>query len=110
MFTIGALEGLSVGVDRELDEETRTKLYQAEGIRIADYGSAAEGGDGGKNGTIRAYICYEDQAKTFMEDEALQVQNLSNLDPEEFVIVAGKSDTTLIGGINTLIRQFLEKE
>ncbi len=43
-------------------------------------------------------------------DEALQVQNLSNLDPEEFVIVAGKSDTTLIGGINTLIRQFLEKE
>ena len=45
-----------------------------------------------------------------MEDETLQVQNLSNLEPEEFVIVAGKSDTVLIGGINTLIRQFLEKE
>ena len=110
VLTIGALEGLSVRVDRDLDEETRTKLYQAEGIRITDYGSAAEGGDGVKNGTIRAYICYEDQARTFMEDETLQVQNLSNLEPEEFVIVAGKSDTVLIGGINTLIRQFLEKE
>lgn len=110
VLTIGALEGSSVGVDRELDEETRTKLYQAEGIRITDYGSAAEGKDGVKNGTIRAYICYEDQAKTFMEDETFQVQNLSNLEPEEFVIVAGKSDTALINGINTLIRQFLEKE
>lgn len=110
VLTVGALEEASVGVDRELDEETRTKLYQAEGIRITDYGSVAEGGDGVKNGTIRAYICYEDQAKKLMEDEALQVQNLSNLEPEEFVIVAGKSDTVLINGINTLIRQFLEKE
>lgn len=110
VLTIGALENSSVGVDRELDEETRTKLYQAEGIKVTDYGSPAEGGDGVKNGTVRAYICYEDQAKTLLEDEELQVQNLSNLDPEEFVIVAGKSDTTLISGINTLIRQFLEKE
>ena len=45
-----------------------------------------------------------------MEDEALQVQNITNLDPEEFVIVAGRSDTTLINGINTLIQQFLERE
>ena len=110
VLTIGALERSSVGVDRELDEETRTKLYQAEGIRITDYGSAAEGKDGVKNGTVRAYICYEDQAKMFMEDEAFQVQNLSNLEPEEFVIVAGKSDTALMNGINTLIRQFLEEE
>lgn len=110
VLTVGTLENASVGVDRELDEETRTKLYQAEGIRITDYGSAAEGKDAVKNGTIRAYICYEEQAKTMMEDESLQVQNLSNLEPEEFVIVARKTDTTLISGINTLIRQFLEKE
>lgn len=110
VLTVGALEDVSVGVDRELDEETRTKLYQAEGIRITDYGSGLEGADGVKKGTIRAYICYEDQARMLMEDEALQVQNLSNLEPEEFVIVAGKSDTALINGINTLIRQFLEKE
>ncbi len=110
VLTVGALAEASVGVDRELDEETRTKLYQAEGIRITDYGSWEEGADGVKNGTIRAYICCEEQARMLMEDEALQVQNLSNLDPEEFVIVAGKSDTALVSGINTLIRQFLEKE
>lgn len=110
VLTIGALKDSSVGVDRGLDEETRTKLYQAEGIRITDYGSPQEGGDGVKDGMVRAYICYEDQARKLLEDEGLQVQNLSNLDPEEYVIVAGKSDTTLIGGINTLIRQFLEKE
>lgn len=110
VLTVGTLENASVGVDRELDEETRTKLYQAEGIRITDYGSAEEGKDAVKNGTIRAYICYEEQARALMEDEALQVQNLSNLEPEEFVIVARKSDTTLMNGINTLIRQFLEEE
>ena len=63
-----------------------------------------------KEGVIRAYICYEDQARILLEDEALQVQNITNLDPEEFVIVAGRSDTTLINGINTLIQQFLERE
>lgn len=109
-LTIGALKDSAVGVDQGLDEETRSKLYQAEGIRITDYGSAKDGGDGVKNGVIRAYICYEDQARILLEDEELQVQNLSNLDPEEFVIVAGQSDTTLISGINTLIQQFLERE
>ena len=110
VLTIGALENTAVGVDRELEEATRSKLYQAEGIRDTDYGSAKEGGDGVKAGTIRAYICYEDQAQALLEDERLQVQNLSNLDPEEFVMVAGQGDTTLISGINTLIQQFLERE
>ena len=60
--------------------------------------------------SIRAYICYENQAKLLLEDEELQVQNMTNLEPEEFVVVAAKSDVTLIRGINTLIQQFLEKE
>lgn len=109
-LTIGALKNSAVGVDQGLDEDTRSKLYQAEEIRLTDYGSAKEGGDDVKEGVIRAYICYEDQARILLEDEALQVQNITNLDPEEFVIVAGRSDTTLINGINTLIQQFLERE
>ena len=74
-LTIGALKNSAVGVDQGLDEDTRSKLYQAEEIRLTDYGSAKEGGDDVKEGVIRAYICYEDQARILLEDEALQVQN-----------------------------------
>ena len=110
-LTIGALENSSVGVDRELDEETRTMLYEAEGIRISDFDSAREGGEAVKDGRIRAYICYEDQAGELLSDPELQVQNVSNLEPEEFVVAAaGSSDPALISGIDVLIRQFLEKE
>ena len=83
-------------------------MYKAEGVRIADYDSRLNGADDVKNGVIRAYICYEDQAKQFLEDEALQVQNMANLEPEEFVIVTGKENSALVSGMNTLIRQFLD--
>jgi len=109
-LTVGALEESNVGAAKHLDDKTRTKLYEAEGITVESYGSAAEAAKALKAGTIRAYICYEAEAKELLEDEELQVQNLSNMDPEEFVIAAPKESQTLINGINTLIRQFLEEE
>lgn len=109
-LTIGAFENSSVGVAKDLDEATRASLYQVDGIRLEDYNSAAEGGRAVKDGKIRAYICYENQAGELLEDEELQVQNMVNLDPEEFVVVAAGEDPALISGINILIQQFLEKE
>ena len=109
-LTIGAFKDSVVGVDKGLDEDTKSRLYQAEGIRVSDYNSYEDGARAVKEGSIRAYICYENQAKLLLEDEELQVQNMTNLEPEEFVVVAAKSDVTLIRGINTLIQQFLERE
>ena len=63
-----------------------------------------------KEGVIRAYICYEEQAKALLADEALQVQDLTDLEPEAYVVVADKASQTLISGIDVLIRQFLEAE
>lgn len=109
-LTIGAFKDSVIGVDKGLDEDTKSRLYQAEGIRVSDYNSYEDGARAVKEGSIRAYICYENQAKLLLEDEELQVQNMTNLEPEEFVVVAAKSDVTLIRGINTLIQQFLERE
>ena len=77
-LTIGALENSPVGVDRGLDEDTRSSLYQAEGVRIGDYDSPQAGAQAVKSGAIRAYVCYENQARLFLEDDELQVQNVSN--------------------------------
>lgn len=107
-LTVGALENSTVGVDQGLDEATRSSLYQAEGIRIVDYDSPEAGAQAVKSGAVRAYVCYENQAKLFLDDEELQVQNVSNLPPEEFVVVTGKENGTLVNGINTLIQQFLD--
>ena len=109
-LTIGALENSPVGVDRGLDEDTRSSLYQAEGVRIGDYDSPQAGAQAVKSGAIRAYVCYENQARLFLEDDELQVQNVSNLAPEEFVVVTGKENRTLASGMDTLIRQFLTEE
>ena len=109
-LTVGAFEDSNVGVDRGLDEDSRTQLYRASGVTVNEYGSAEAAAADIKDGRIRAYICYEDQAKELLEDSGLQVQNVTNLKPEEFVILTGKGDATLANGINVLVRQFLEKE
>ncbi len=110
VLTIGALKDSTLGTDHSLDEGIRNQLYQAENIRLMDYGSVKEGETALLEGEIRAYICYEEQARALLENEELQVQNIAGLEPEEFVIVAGKSRQTLINGMNTLIQQFLEAE
>jgi len=109
-LTVGSLENSVVGVAGGLDETTRTQLFEADGIKVIDYSGADQAAEDLKKEEIRAYICYERQAGQLLEDEELQVQNISNLEPEEYVILAGKTDQALVGGINTLIQQFLEKE
>lgn len=109
-MTAGAFEDSTVGVDSGLDEETRTQLYKANGITVNEYGNAQAAAADIKDGRIRAYICYENQAKELAGDPQLQVQNILNLDPEEFVVVTGKESQTMASGIDTIVRQFLEKE
>ena len=62
------------------------------------------------DGRIRAYVCMEEEAKALIADPNLQVQNIYDVDPAEYVIVAGSDDHTLVNGMNTMIAQFLTKE
>ena len=109
-LTVGSFSDSSIGLERNLDEETRGRFYEAEGIQISDYSSAEDASKAILAGSIRAYVCYEDQAKQLLENPELQIQQIANLEPEEFVIVTRKNSQTLASGINTLIRQFLEEE
>lgn len=108
--TVGAFRESALGADRNLDEGTRTRLYSAEGVSISDYASPQDGVQALKDGSIRAYICYENQAKLMLEESGLQVQNIMNLEPEQFVIAVPQSSQNLLSGINILIRQYLEGE
>lgn len=106
--SIGGLNNRVVGVERTLDEVTRNALYSAEEISLMDMTDYEKAGEGLLGGTIQAYVCYEKQAKRLLVQEGLQVQNLMNLQPEEYVIVAPKGSGGLVDGMNVLIRQFLE--
>lgn len=106
--TIGGLRERSVGVERNLNEFTKNLLYSAEGISLTDYSDPKQAGEDLKEERIQGYVCYEKQARILLEDEDLQVQNLMNLEQEEYVIVVPAGSDKLVSGINTLIRQFLE--
>lgn len=109
-LTVGSFEDSVVGAARGLDDDSRTQLYKASGVTVNEYGSAAAAAADIKEGRIRAYICYAAQAEELLADEQLQVQNVANMEPEEFVVLTGKGDQTLSNGIDVLIRQLLEKE
>lgn len=108
--TIGGLKQRNVGVDRNLSESARGLLYSAEEISLTDFSDSKAAAGALKEDVIQAYVCYEGQAKELLENEELQVQNLMNLNPEEYVIVAPAGSADLVSGIDVLIRQFLENQ
>lgn len=108
--TIGALHDSVISVDSDMDEVSISQLYQAGNVTVKSCDSADTAAKAIKDGTIRAYICYESDAKELLKDSELQVQNLTNLEPENYVIVSRQNNQGLISGIDVLIRQFLEKE
>lgn len=105
-----ALANSAVGVNSRLSEGTRTQLYASEGITLNDYAEADAAAKDIKDGKIRAYVCMEQDAKELLSDSKIQVQNLFEVDPAEYVIVAESGDQTLVSGMNTMIAQFLTKE
>lgn len=110
IMSVGALENSSVGVASLLNDAARLKISQEGGVTVQDYMETQTAADDIRSGRIRAYICYEAQAEVLAEDSGLQVQNIMNLDAEEYAVISSKDSKTLAGGINTIVCQFLEKE
>ena len=108
--SLGSLEKSAVGVSKNMDDDHRSQLSMEEGIKVSEYGSTDVVAEDIKNGRIRAYVCGEAEAKELLSDMELQVQNMFDMDPEKYVIVAEKEDQALVSGMNTLIAQFLTKE
>lgn len=106
----GAFANSAIGINKNLSDEVRSQMSTADGATISEYGNAAAAASDIKAGRIRGYVCGEAEAKELLSDGALQVQNLFEVNPDEYVIVAGKEDVTLVNGMNTLIAQFLTKE
>ena len=106
----GAFSNSVVGINSRTGDDTRRQLYAAEGIAINEYTNTESAAKDIIDGRIRAYVCMEEEAKALIVDPNLQVQNIYDVDPAEYVIVAGSDDHTLVNGMNTMIAQFLTKE
>lgn len=106
----GAFANSVIGIDNGMSDTNRSKFYTAESITLNEYSKAENAAADIKSDRIRAYICMEEDAKVLLSDPELQLQNMFDMDPEEYVIVAESGDQTLVNGMNTLIAQFLVKE
>ena len=91
-----------VGVNHRLSDDTRGELNASSGVTLNEYTSAESAAKDIKDGRIRAYVCTEEDAKALLSDSNLQVQNLFDVDPAEYVIVAENGDQTLVNGMNTI--------
>ena len=108
--TTAAFSDSVVGVTKRLDKVNKNRFYAVNGITLSEYKDMDAIAADIRSNRIRAYICMEDEARELLSDPNLQLQNMFDLNPVEYVIVAGSDDQTLINGMNSLIAQFLVKE
>lgn len=108
--TPGSFVNTAIGMNSSFGNDVRMQLTAAEGTAIHEYGDPESASADIKSGQITAYVCDAEEAKTLLSDPELQVQNLFEVEPAEYVIIAEKADTTLVNGMNTMIAQFLVKE
>ena len=108
--TPGAFANTVVGLNSSLGNDIRMQLTSTEGIAINEYENPESASADIKSGRINAYVCNGEEAKILLPDPELQVQNLFGVDAAEYVIIAEKTDTNLVDGMNTMIAQFLIKE
>lgn len=104
--TKGSLENSAVAVCPELSDSYRVELGAVAGIAISDADGAAAAGLL-KDGQISAYLCYEDEALALLEDTALQVETVSNVSPEQYVVIFNKNAGDMKGAVDTLISSMI---
>lgn len=107
--TLAALDESNVGISSYL---TATSLLNLNGVETASQTTytETEGRKALEKGEIVAYICYEDEAVSMVEDSdgLFQAQNLTDAGAEGFVAITNKDNKTLLEGMEAISQAYLD--
>lgn len=101
--TKGSLENSNVGVSAGISDSYRVEIGSVAGITMTDVDSAASAADLLKSEQLSAYLCYESDALELLGDSALQIETISNVSPEEYVVIFNKTASDMKAGLDGII-------
>lgn len=96
------------GISGKLRETALLSLGGA-GNHSQRYTSLEQVAEDLKAGKITGYFCYEKEALDLCKVKGLQAQSLVNTEPEKYVLVMAHGQQELMGRINVLINEYLDK-
>ncbi len=106
--SIAALNDSQIGISSNVSSSSLLKLNEVKTAGEKTY-SETDGRKALENGTIEAYICYEDEAVAMIEDEEIfQAQSLIDTDQEGFVAITKKENKGLLEGMEVLTQAYLD--
>ncbi len=106
--SIAALNDIQIGISSNVSASSLLKLNEAEPAGERTY-SETDGRKALENGAIQAYICYEDEAVSMIEEEEIfQAQTLIDTEPEGFVAITKKENKGLLEGMEAITQSYLD--
>ena len=105
--TKGSLENSTVGMAAGISDSYRVEIGAVAGVTVTDVGSAASAADMLKNEQLAAYLCYESEALELLEDGALQVETISNVAPQDYVVIFNKNAADMKEAVDAVISSMI---
>lgn len=97
-----------VGIEADLSSNAEGSLYVIKNPAITKYRSIEDAASDLEYDRIKAFFCYSDSAEKMLELGDFQIQNVADVDKDEYVILTGQDRTQFLHGVNICIQQYLE--
>ena len=106
--SIAALKDSQIGISENVSSASLLTLNEASPAGEKTY-SETDGRKALENGTIEAYICYEDEAVALVKEEPIfQAQNLVDTGAEGYVSITKKENKSLLEGMEVITQAYLD--
>lgn len=106
--SLGEMADQSIGFGRDMSGNVKDQFYSVTGLTIVDYNSADSARTHIVEGKIAGYVCYEAEARKFLEEGGLEVCDLPAVRQETYAFYAGKTQYRVLGELNRLITEKLK--
>ncbi|MEG1687804.1 MAG: transporter substrate-binding domain-containing protein [Angelakisella sp.] len=106
--SLGSLSEKSVGVTQKLSKPALLAVSGAGDVTAQAYGDTGMVVENLLAGSIAAYLCYGEQANIFVENPALQVQDVLDYEQEQYTAVTITGANSLMTAVNECITAMIE--
>lgn len=93
----------TVGFSSTLNPDEKNRFYPVMGISLEEYQENNRAADDIRSGKIKAYACGRQEAREFLENGGLAVQDMCGTPGQVYTFMTGDGETRLLSIINELL-------